>query len=338
MMRHFVVAFHTEEPYMKYFVTGATGFVGNVLARKLREAGHEVHASVRNPDKAKDLQALGVKLFKGDVTDKESMREAMTGVDGVYHVAGWYKIGTRDKSDGEKVNIQGTRNVLELMQELRIPKGVYTSTCAVNSDTHGQLVDESYHFTGKHLSEYDRTKAVAHDVAKKFIAKGLPLVIVMPGLIYGPGDTSVLRTNIQDFLHQKLPMLPSQTTLCWAYVDDIVQGHMLAMEKGKIGESYIIAGEPYQVVDAFKLASQITGKRAPGVVSHKVMKALSVIVKPFDNFLPETYTSEGLREIAGPTYLGDNSKAKRELGYNPRPFREGWEETLHHEMKLLGML
>jgi dihydroflavonol-4-reductase len=109
------------------------------------------------------------------------------------------------------------------------------------------------------------------------------------------------------------------------------------MEKGKIGESYIIAGEPYKVVDAFKLASQITGKRAPGVVSYKVMKALSVIVKPFDSFLPETYTSEGLREIAGPTYLGDNSKAKRELGYSPRPFREGWGETLRHEMKLLSM-
>ncbi len=322
---------------MKYFVTGATGFVGNVLVRKLREAGHEVNASVRSLDKAKDLQALGVKLFKGDVTDKESMREPMTGVDGVYHVAGWYKIGAKDKSAGEKVNIQGTRNVLELMQKLKIPKGVYTSSCVVNSDTQGQLVDETYHFTGKHLSEYDRTKAVAHAVAKEFIAKGLPLVIVMPGVIYGPGDASMLHTNIQDFLNQKLPMLPSQTTLCWAHVDDIVQGHILAMEKGKFGESYIIAGEPYQVVDAFKLASQITGKPAPGVVSYKMMKALSVIVKPFDNFLPETYTSEGLREIAGPTYLGDNSKAKRELGYNPRPFREGWEETLRHEMKLLGM-
>ena len=94
---------------MKYFVTGATGFVGGVLAGKLREARHEVHASVRNPDKARDLQEIGVKLFKGDVTDKESMREAMSGVDGVYHVAGWYKIGTKDKSDGERVNIQGTR-------------------------------------------------------------------------------------------------------------------------------------------------------------------------------------------------------------------------------------
>ena len=321
---------------MKYFVTGATGFVGGVLAKKLREAGHEVHASVRSPEKANDLQEIGVKVYRGDVTDKESMREAMAGVDGVFHVAGWYKIGVKDKSDGERVNIQGTRNVLELMQELKIPKGVYTSSLVVNSDTKGEMKDESYHFTGQHLSEYDRTKAVAHEVAKEFIAKGLPLVIVMPGLIYGPGDTSSLRTSILDFLNQKLPMLPSQTAFCWAHVDDIVQGHMLAMEKGQIGESYVIAGEPYKIADAFKLASEITGKRAPGVVSYKVMRVLSVLVKPFDNFLPETYTSEGLREVAGPTYLGDNSKANRELGYNPRPLREGWGETLLHELKLLN--
>src|SRR5262245_48963010 len=129
---------------MKYFVTGATGFVGGALARKLRQAGHEVHASVRTPEKATELQDIGVKLFKGDVTDKESMRQGMTGVDGVFHVAGWYKIGVKDKSDGEKVNIQGTRNVLELMKELKIPKGVYTSTLAINSDTKGKLADENY--------------------------------------------------------------------------------------------------------------------------------------------------------------------------------------------------
>ena len=321
---------------MKYFVTGATGFVGGVLAKKLREAGHEVNASVRNPDKAKNLQDLGVKLFKGDVTDKESMREGMTGVDGVFHVAGWYKIGTRDKSNGETVNIQGTRNALELMQELNIPKGVYTSTCAVNSDTRGKLVDETYHFTGKHLSEYDRTKAAAHDIAKDFIAKGLPLVIVMPGLIYGPGDTSSLRTTIMDFLKGQLPMLPTQTGFCWGHVDDIANGHILSMEKGRVGESYIIAGEPHRIADVFKLGSQITGKRAPMVVPYQIMKALSVLVRPFDNFLPETYTSEGLRVVAGVTYWGDNSKAKRELGYNPRPLREGWGETLLHEQKLLN--
>ena len=323
---------------MKYFVTGATGFVGGVLARKLREAGHEVHASVRSPEKAKELEAIGVKLFKGDVTNKESLRAAMTSVDGVFHVAGWYKIGTRDKSDGERVNIQGTRKVLELMQELKIAKGVYTSTLAVNSDTHGQLVDETYRFSGKHLSEYDRTKAVAHEIAKDFIAKGLPLVIVMPGLIYGPGDTSTVRTNIISLLKGQLPMLPDQTKLCWAHVDDIVQGHILAMEKGKIGETYIIAGEPVKVADAFLLASQITGRRAPMVVPHQMLKVMSYLARPLDNWLPESYTSEGLRIVAGTTYLGDNSKAKRQLGYNPRPLREGWEQTLRHEMKLLGML
>lgn len=321
---------------MKYFVTGATGFVGNVLVRKLCEAGHEVHVSVRSPEKAKELQDIGVKLFKGDVTDKESMREAMRGVDGVFHVAGWYKIGTRDKSDGEKVNILGTRNVLELMQELKIPKGVYTSTCAVNSDTKGKVVDEAYHFSGKHLSEYDRTKAVAHDIAKEFIANRLPLIIVMPGLIYGPGDTSTLRNSIIDFLKGRLPMLPTKTAFCWGHVDDIVNGHILAMEKAKAGETYIIAGEPHRIVDAFKLASQITGKRAPMTVPYQIMKILSILVKPFDAFLPETYTSEGLRVVAGVTYWGDNSKAKRELGYNPRPLREGWGETLLHEMKLLN--
>lgn len=322
---------------MKYFVTGATGFVGGVLVRKLREQGHEVHASVRDPEKAKNLQALGVKLFKGDVADKDSMRQAMQGVDGVFHVAGWYKIGVKDKRDAERVNVQGTRNVLELMQELNIPRGVYTSTCAVNSDTHGKVVDESYHFTGTHLSEYDRTKAAAHQIAKDFIAHGLPLVIVMPGLIYGPGDTSSLRESIINHLQGQLPMMPAEAGNCPAHVEDVAQGHILAMEKGRIGESYIIAGDRYLLADAFKLASQVSGKRPPMVAPAQMMKVMSVLAKPFDSILPPSYTSEGLRVIAGVTYMGDNSKARRELGYHPRPFREGWAETVRHEMKLLGM-
>lgn len=322
---------------MKYFVTGATGFVGGVLAKKLRAAGHEVNASVRSPEKAKDLQALGVKLFKGDVTEKGSMREAMTGVEGVYHVAGWYKVGAKDKRGGVEVNIKGTRNVLELMQELKIPKGVYTSTLAINSDTKCKLVDETHHFTGQHLSEYDRTKAAAHDIANEFIAKGLPLVIVQPGLIYGPGDTSSVRTSLINFLRGQLPMLPYETTLCWAHVDDIVDGHILAMEKGKIGESYHICGEPYKLYDAYQLASKVSGKRAPMGVSPNLMKAMSALVKPLDAILPESYTSEGLRIIAGVTYIGDNSKAKRELGFDPRPVSAGWAETVKYEMELMGI-
>jgi nucleoside-diphosphate-sugar epimerase len=195
---------------MKYFVTGATGFVGGHVARQLIAAGHEVVAVVRTPAKAHDL--AGVILHQGDVTEKESMRAPMQGVDGVFHIAGWYKVGVRDKTPGEKINVEGTRNVLELMRELSIPRGVYTSTLAINSDTHGKLVDESYHYTGSHLSEYDRSKWAAHyEVAEPMIAEGLPLTIVMPGLIYGPGDTSSARTTFLQYLQRKLPFIPTVT-------------------------------------------------------------------------------------------------------------------------------
>ena len=176
---------------MKYFVTGATGFVGGRVVRQLIDAGNQVVVVVRNPPKAADLANPGVEIHKGDVTDKESMRAPMQGVDGIFHIAGWYKIGVKDKSEGAKINIQGTRYVLELMQEFGIAKGVYTSTLAVFSDTHGRMVDETYRYDGPHLSEYDRTKWVAHyEVAEPMIKAGLPLVIVQPGVIYGPGDTS----------------------------------------------------------------------------------------------------------------------------------------------------
>jgi nucleoside-diphosphate-sugar epimerase len=325
---------------MKYFITGATGFIGGVVARQLVEAGHEVIAVVRTPAKAQELAKLGIKLSPGDVTDKESLRAPMTGVDGVFHIAGWYKLGTRDKSGGEKVNIQGTRNVLDVMKELHIPKGVYTSTLAINSDTHGKAVDESYHFSGQHLSEYDRTKAESHKIAQEFIRDGLPLVIVCPGLVYGPGDTSTVRTNLIQFLQRKLPMMPARTSFCWAHVEDTARAHLLAMEKGRIGETYLICGEVYAFSNAMKLAQELTGIPAPGIIAPPgLVKAMSGMMGVVEKVisLPETYTAEGLRIIAGITYIADNSKARRELGFDPRPLKVGLKETLEHEMKLLGM-
>ena len=163
---------------MKYFITGATGFIGGRVARQLIEAGHDVIAVVRSKSKAQELARLGGVLAEGDITDKESMRQPMTGVDGVFHIAAWYKIGVPDKSVAQRINVEGTRNVLELMKELNVPKGVYTSTVAVNSDTGGQVVDESYRFDGEHLSEYDKTKWRAHyEVALPMMKAGLPLAL-----------------------------------------------------------------------------------------------------------------------------------------------------------------
>jgi nucleoside-diphosphate-sugar epimerase len=227
---------------MKYFLTGATGFVGNAVARRLRQQGHEVVALVRTPAKAAALAAIGVQVVQGDVTDKASMRGPMQGVDGVFHIAGWYKIGTPDKRDGVATNVEGTRHVLALMAELQIPKGVYTSTLAVNSNTYGVEVDENYRFIGRHLSVYDETKAAAHQIAEEFIDQGLPLVIVQPGLIYGPGDQGPSHDALVQFLKRRLPLIPAGTGYSWAHIDDIAQAHVAAMEKGRSGESYLICG------------------------------------------------------------------------------------------------
>lgn len=326
---------------MRYFVTGATGFVGGQVARQLLAAGHGVVAVARTVAKAQDLVALGVDVRQGDVTAKESMREALRGVDGVFHIAGWYKLGVKDKSAGERINVQGTRNVLELMRELEIPRGVYTSTLAVFSDTHGRMVDETYRYDGPHLSEYDRTKWVAHyEVADPMIAQGLPLVIVQPGLIYGPGDTSSLRPTLIAYLKRKLPMVPLGTTYCWGHVEDTARGHLQAMERGRPGEAYIIAGERRELVDALRLAERITGVPGPRIkIAPGLMKATASLLSVVERVVPvpDDYTAEYLRENAGTTYLGDSSKAKRELGFAARPLEEGLAETLRHEMRLLGM-
>lgn len=327
---------------MKYFLTGATGFVGGYLAKLLRAEGHEVVALVRNPDKAGELSANGCTLTKGDVTDKGSMRTPMTGCDGVFHVAGWYKIGARPKHrpEGSRINVDGTRNVLELMLELGIKKGVYTSTLAVHSNTNGILVNENYHFDGKHISHYDHTKALAHQVAMDFIKKGLPLVVVMPGLIYGPGDTSSVRTTLIKYLRGKLPMVPRKTSYSWAHVEDIAMAHYLAMTKGRAGEKYIIAGPTHSLLDAMGIAHRITGRRLPRAVNPGVLQFMAKFIGLFDWLIPipADYSSENLRVLAGATYIGDNSKAKDELGYDPRPLNEGLSTTLWNEMRLLGMV
>ena len=312
----------------KYFVTGATGFIGLRVARQLVDAGHDVVAIARNPQNARDLLSLGVDVRPGDITDADSLRGPMTGVDGVFHIAGWYKIGAKDRKEGERINIVGTRNVLTAMRELGIPKGVYTSTLAVFSDTHGQLVDETYRTNGPWLTEYDRTKWVAHyDVAEPMIRAGLPLVIVQPGVNYGPGDTSEIRPFFVRYLQRKLRALPKRTAYCWAHVDDTARGHLLAMEKGSVGQAYIIAGWPHTLIDAFDVAEKITGIAAPRFhASPGLLRALAAISR-----------SERLRVAAGVTYLGSNAKARRELGFAPRPLEEGLRETLQHEMRLLGI-
>jgi nucleoside-diphosphate-sugar epimerase len=325
---------------MRYFITGTTGFIGGKLARELVKRGHTVVTIARNPARASDLAALGIEVHKGDITDKASMRPAMTSVDGVYHVAGWYKLGTRNPQEGYDINVTGTRNVLELMRELAIPKGVYTSTLAIYGNTHGKVVDETEPAPTAFDSEYDRTKSLAHfEVALPMMREGLPLVIVQPGMVYGPGDTSQMGEAWVQYLQGKLlPMMPGGAVYAWAHVDDIVEGHILAMEKGKVGESYIIAGEVVSIQDAFDLAEQITKRSPPLWLGNGIANVMAGMLDVVNKVVPleGQMSAEAVRSLTA-TYIGSNGKARRELGYAPRPLAEGLRETLLGEMARLGL-
>ena len=237
----------------------------------------------------------------------------MIGADGVFHIAGWYKTGARDKSPGMAVNVHGTRNTLEMMRELGIPKGVYTSTLAINSDTHGKIVDETYRFAGRFLG-VRRTKWLAHvEVAEPKIAEGLPLVIVMPGPIYGPGDTSGFRQMWRDYLRGKLPILPGGYAASWGHVEDVAQAHLLAMANGTVGHSlYCCRTDPFARRGHDAGAKDHRGAgAAPDFAGccacARVDRRLIERAVP----VPPNYSAETLRALAGTTYSGSSAKAQR---------------------------
>lgn len=323
----------------KYFVTGATGFIGGEIVKQLIGRGHKVAALVRSPEKAGMLKALGVQMHAGDITNRDTLRAPMEGVDGVFHVAAWYKVGVREPA-ADRINVDGTRNVLKTMRTLEIPRGVYTSTVAVFSDTKGAVPDETYRYEGKHLSDYDRTKWIAHyRVAVPRIEEGLPLMIAMPGMVYGPGDTSGMHTALVDLLRGRLPMTPARTAFCWAHVEDTARGHILAMEKGTPGETYILTGPQHTFEYVFDAAAKLAHVRAPLLhPGPRTMRSMAALMKVAGRFtsLPPALTPESLRVLAGTTYFGSNEKAVRELGFSARPVEEGMAQTLEHELRAIG--
>ena len=326
---------------MKYLVTGASGFIGGCLARQLVWDGHEVAALVRNPGAAGDLEAAGVSIHQGDVRDKPSLRAPMSGIDGLFHLAAWYRIGVNDRGEAYRINVEGTRNVLETARELGVPRIVYTSTVAVSSDTGGRLVDEGFRHQGPWLTQYERTKWMAHyQVARPMAEAGLPLVILQPGVVYGPGDPSAIGTAFRQYLRGRLPVTPQRTAFCWAHLEDTAAAHRLAMERGRLGESYIVAGPVHTFREVFELAERLTGIPAPRIhPGPSAMKSAAALTKILGAVipLPSAYSAESLNIMAGTTYIGNNRKARRELGFTPRSLAEGLRETLRYEMKRLGL-
>ena len=324
---------------MKYFVTGATGFIGGHLVAKLIARGDQLTCLVRNPDKATNLAQQGVTLVKGEVSDRAVMRDAMRGVDGVFHIAALYKLGLEFKDQMVAANVEGTRNTLEAAIEVSVPKIVYTSTIGIFGNTHGRIVDETYRVDMQSLySEYERTKWAAHyEVAVPQQQKGAPIVIVQPGGVTGPGDVSPLNM-VYDFYLNRMPiMMGPKAGVTVAHVDDIADGHILAMEKGRQGESYILAGPTITYKQMMEMWQSICGVPAPKLWLPGWTAALSAHIvsgleKTFN--LKTSLSSEALMTQADYTYYSTSDKAKRELGWQPRPLEVTFKEVLNDKLAL----
>lgn len=315
---------------MKAFVTGGSGFIGQHVVRKLIQRGYKVYCLARSERSAGIVAALGATVVAGDITDTASMREGMRGSDVVFHLAGWYKLGAPDWMEAETLNVRGTRNVLRLAHELGVPKIVYTSTVTVLGDTGGKLVDETFFQGGPFLTEYDRTKWLAHyKVAIPLIEKGAPIIIVMPGVTYGPGDTSVAAEMMRRF-YRGIPVLPGpSTTITYAHVEDMAEGHILAAERGKIGESYILTGPAVPLVEMVDFWAHLTGKPAPQLrIPAEMLRPLAPLMGKIGAVvpLPSVFSQEATATL-GATYTATSDKARMQLGWQTRPLQTGMLET-----------
>src|SRR3954471_14467124 len=217
---------------MKAFVTGGTGFIGARVIKRLRDRGVEVAALVRDPSKATGLLDQGVDLIEGDLSSADAIRRGVEGAQGVFHIGAVYKVGIPKKEQPPMwdANVEGTRRVLDAAEKAGVQRIVYVSTGNVFGGTKGQGVDE--------------TKYRSHELVKERIAKGAPVVIVQPGVVYGPGDHSEVGNMIDQMRTGKLKMkMFPASRFNFVYVDDVSDGIILAFDKGKIGESYLLGGQ-----------------------------------------------------------------------------------------------
>jgi dihydroflavonol-4-reductase len=320
---------------VKVFVTGGTGFIGGEVARQLRARGDEVVALVRTPGKAANLRDLGCQLAVGDLSGENAIRQAMAGCDAVIHAAAMYEVGIPAKQRPAmwEANVAGTERVMKAALAEKVPRIVYVSTVGIFGNTHEQVVDESYENPENDFtSYYEETKLAAHKVVQRRIGEqGLPAIIVQPGGVYGPGDTSQVADLLEQFFAGMLPFLPfPELGICMTHVEDIAGGILLALDKGELGETYVISGPATTMREAIETVARVSGRKAPKrALPTGLMKAMIPIGPLVGKAMGQP---PNLREIIssadGVTFWASYDKAQRELGYSPRGMEEGLRQTL----------
>jgi dihydroflavonol-4-reductase len=307
-------------------VTGATGFVGAAVARRLLAAGQSVRVLVRAGSDRRNIEALGanVEVVTGDLTDPTSLDRAVAGCRGVYHVAADYRMWVRDPAAMYRTNVDGTRAVLTAAAGAGVERIVYTSSVATlgiradgapsDEDTPSSVADM--------IGHYKRSKFLAEEVAQGLARDGVPVVIVNPSTPVGPGDVKPTPTGriIVDALAGRMPAYVD-TGLNIAHVDDVAEGHLLAYEQGVVGRRYVLGGTDLTLQSILTTLAEIAGRRPPRVrLPHGAVLPVAYVAEAWARVTgrePLT-TVDGVR-LSRKRMFFSSARAERELGYRTKP-------------------
>jgi nucleoside-diphosphate-sugar epimerase len=319
---------------MRVVVTGGAGFIGRAIVKHLVDRGDEVVALVRDPAKASHLPSERVTLVQSDLSDQEALCRSMAGADAVIHAAGSYRIGIK-KSERDAMwdaNVGATQRVLDAAVSAGVPRIVYVSTANVFGDTHGKVVDETYRRDEGEgfISFYDESKFRAHEAALARIANGAPVVIIQPAQVYGPNDHSGATEQIDGAYHGRLRYKVFPTMgFGWVHVDDVAAGILAALDKGRVGESYVLAGEPRRMAESLVVAARAGGRKPPRLTLPTRLLRLIAPLSDRVGGLPGL--PPNLRETISAggsvTYWASHEKATKELGFEPRSLEQGVVDT-----------
>ena len=316
---------------MKALVTGANGFTGSHLVKALEQNGDTVLGLVRKSSNLSRLSNCNVQLIYGDLSDRDALRTAMTGVDTVFHTAAYVELGIVDEAEMERVNVEGTRAVLEVAQAIGVAKMVYCSTIGVFGDTQGQVIDETFQRTQTNFSSaYDRTKYEAQQLVDQFAAQGLPVVSILPSGIFGADDPH-FGPVMQQFLKGGLKLWAGGDRVTGiVHVDDLVAAMILAAEKGKPGEYYIISAGDLTTREMFNILSQDSGIPVPREAPKFLVRLVGNLLDPVGRLLKwqPPLSQERVHYIYDRCVRVDATKARQELGWHPRSVRHTLQEIV----------
>lgn len=308
------------------YITGATGFIGSRVAQ-LVARGERIRCLVRSTERAAQLKALGAELIEGPLNDVATHLRGLAGARAAIHIAAIYDVGIVDAEAIQRTNVEGTRAFLEAAKQAQTPLVVYISSTVAVGPSRSGLTEPRDAYEGPYPSVYHRTKAEAHKLARAAQQAGQPIVIICPAFVYGPGDEGPAGRFVEDLRKGKVPaLLNAPAHFSYAYVEDVAQAIAAAVDRGKVGEVYVLSGENTDMNDFAERVAEMLNVRAPRLrLPVGLVRASSMLTDAISRRTGIRFpiTREAVATTSVDRWVYTHERAARDLGYQPRPLNEG---------------